>query len=274
MRPLPAATVLVAAPAAPAARPDPHLRPDDLYALKAVADPQLSPDGQWVAYTVTRSTPRKTKAIRDVYMVPVRRRRARAAHLGREARVGPALQPRRAVPRVPGGARRQTHPGLPDGPHAGRGGEAHGLPGAASPTSPGRRTARAWRSSSPTPIRTIPTFGRGGGRGGVAQPIVIRRRQFKRDGEGYLTDVRSHLYVFDVARKTSLQLTSGAYDDSSPAWSPDGQHARLREQPHGGPGLQPEHRRLRRAVHRRRAAAARRVPGRGRRRPCSAPTAR
>ena len=53
-------------------------------------------------------------------------------------------------------------------------------------------------------------------------PIVITRRQFKRDGEGYLRDVREHLYVFDVARKTSLQLTSGAYDDKAPAWSPDG----------------------------------------------------
>jgi hypothetical protein len=36
---------------APARRP---LKLDDLDRLLAVADPQVSPDGQWVAYTVTR----------------------------------------------------------------------------------------------------------------------------------------------------------------------------------------------------------------------------
>src|SRR5207245_266438 len=54
------------------------------------------------------------------------------------------------------------------------------------------------------------------------KPIVIRRLQFKRDGEGYLREVRRHLHVFDVDKKRSFQLTGGAYDDSQPAWSPDG----------------------------------------------------
>ena len=55
------------------------------------------------------------------------------------------------------------------------------------------------------------------------KPIVIRRLQFKRDGEGYLREIRSHLYVFDVTSKTSTQVTSGPYDQSEPVWSPDGQ---------------------------------------------------
>ena len=57
----------------------------------------------------------------------------------------------------------------------------------------------------------------------TAKPIVLRRIQFKRDGEGYLRELRSHVHVFDVAKKTSFQLTSGPFDDSDPAWSPDGQ---------------------------------------------------
>ena len=56
----------------------------------------------------------------------------------------------------------------------------------------------------------------------TAKPIVIRRLQFKRDGEGYLREVRSHIHVFDLAKKTSVQVTSGPFDDSEPAWSPDG----------------------------------------------------
>ena len=55
------------------------------------------------------------------------------------------------------------------------------------------------------------------------KPIVLRRLQFKRDGEGYLREVRKHVHVFDVEKKTSVQVTSGPFDDSEPAWSPDGQ---------------------------------------------------
>src|SRR5207249_1919621 len=53
-------------------------------------------------------------------------------------------------------------------------------------------------------------------------PFVIDRLQFKRDTVGYLDRRRTHLYVFDVASKKTTQVTSGDFDDSEPAWSPDG----------------------------------------------------
>ena len=53
-------------------------------------------------------------------------------------------------------------------------------------------------------------------------PFVIDRLQFKRDTVGYLDRRRTHLYVFDVVSKKSTQVTSGDFDDSEPAWSPDG----------------------------------------------------
>jgi len=43
------------------------------------------------------------------------------------------------------------------------------------------------------------------------------------DEIGYLDHRRTHLFVFDLAAKSLTQLTSGDYDDSEPAWSPDGQ---------------------------------------------------
>jgi len=52
--------------------------------------------------------------------------------------------------------------------------------------------------------------------------IVITRRQFKRDGRGYLDDRRAHLYVQGVDGDEARQITEGNYDDSQPAWSPDG----------------------------------------------------
>jgi dipeptidyl aminopeptidase/acylaminoacyl peptidase len=54
-------------------------------------------------------------------------------------------------------------------------------------------------------------------------PIVIDRYQFKQDVEGYLRNARSHLYVFDLATKKAEAITSGTqFEESSPAWSPDG----------------------------------------------------
>jgi len=54
------------------------------------------------------------------------------------------------------------------------------------------------------------------------EPIVVDRYYFKEDYAGWLTDKRQHLYLFDVAAKTATQLTEGAHDEFLPAWSPDG----------------------------------------------------
>lgn len=53
-------------------------------------------------------------------------------------------------------------------------------------------------------------------------PYVIDRLQFKEDTVGYLDHRREHLYVFNVATKKTTQVTSGDFDDADPAWSPDG----------------------------------------------------
>ena len=53
------------------------------------------------------------------------------------------------------------------------------------------------------------------------KPWVIDRLQFKMDEMGYLDRRRTHLYVFDLAARTLTQITSGDFDDSEPAWSPD-----------------------------------------------------
>jgi dipeptidyl aminopeptidase/acylaminoacyl peptidase len=54
------------------------------------------------------------------------------------------------------------------------------------------------------------------------KPIVIDRYGFKRDRDGYLVHRRSHLYLVNVATGAVDVLTSGDWDDSLPAWSPDG----------------------------------------------------
>ena len=61
------ACVLLAWPAAAATR---ALRVDDVYALRAVEDPRVSPDGAWVAYTVTHFDRAEDEQDTDVYMAP------------------------------------------------------------------------------------------------------------------------------------------------------------------------------------------------------------
>ena len=51
-------------------------------------------------------------------------------------------------------------------------------------------------------------------------PVVIDRLQFKEDGVGYLDRRRVHIYLFNGTGEPR-QLTSGDYDDESPAWRPD-----------------------------------------------------
>ena len=53
-------------------------------------------------------------------------------------------------------------------------------------------------------------------------PWVIDRLRFKADYVGYLNRQRTHLYVHDLESETTIQITSGDYDDYGATWSPDG----------------------------------------------------
>ncbi|MDI3298411.1 MAG: S9 family peptidase [Bacillota bacterium] len=53
-------------------------------------------------------------------------------------------------------------------------------------------------------------------------PVVIDRVQHKFDGEGFLDDVRTHLFLLDVGTREVRRLTSGPCDERQPYFSPDG----------------------------------------------------
>jgi len=59
------------------------------------------------------------------------------------------------------------------------------------------------------------------------KPIVIDRYHFKQDIQGYLSDKRDHLFLFDIATKKLTRLigddkTEDKYDERQAEWSPDG----------------------------------------------------
>jgi dipeptidyl aminopeptidase/acylaminoacyl peptidase len=209
------------APAAPAAGPRP-LRVDDIFALKDVRGPALSPDGQWLAYTLTELDAKEDKARTDVWMAPTAG--------GEPLRLTSAKKPSNA-PRFSPDGRFIAFLSAREGDHAQvylldrRGGDAQRLTDykasvsdlAWSPDS--KRLALVVHDVDPDQPAAEDD---GAKKEDKPKPIVIRRRQFKRDGIGYLRELRDHIHVFDVASKQSVQVTSGPYDDGQPVWSPDG----------------------------------------------------
>jgi dipeptidyl aminopeptidase/acylaminoacyl peptidase/tetratricopeptide (TPR) repeat protein len=221
------ACLLLAAGTAAATRP---LRVDDVYSLRDVDDPRVSPDGAWVAYTVTHFDRKADEQDTDVYMAPFGGGEPVRLTASRKAETRPRWSPDgRHLAFLSCRGSRKTQVWLLDR----RGGEATRLttyPAGVSDLawSPdGKRLALVVRDTDPRQPKPEDEVGEHDCEAGdddeeTDPPIVIRRRQFKRDGSGYLTDLRSHVHVFDLQTRTTRPLTAGAYDDRQPAWSPDG----------------------------------------------------
>jgi dipeptidyl aminopeptidase/acylaminoacyl peptidase len=199
------------------------LRVEDIFALKTVADPRLSPDAKWVAYTVASLDLKEDASDTDVWMVPFAGGEAVRLTSSKKPETGPRFSPDGrylAFLSAREGKKPQVY--LLDR----RGGEAVKLT-----DFKGGVSALAWSPdggklalvvADADPDESDSQDGADNEKK-TPKPIVLKRLQFKRDGEGYLRDLRRHIHVFDVRAKTSVQVTTGSYDHTDPVWSPDGQ---------------------------------------------------
>ena len=216
--------VALALPLASLAQTTPRpLNLRDLAQLRDVADPNLSPDGAWVAYTVTRVDTATDKRDADVWMA--RTDGSQNLHIT----TNPASETK---PRFsPDGKYLSfvSSRGEDDGGNAQlwllnrAGGEAEKttkLKGSVSDyvwSPDGQRIALIIKDADPDSLTAAQKVKKK-----TAPPIVIDRFQFKKDVDGYLNQQRQHLYVFEVATRRLVNLTPGQYDENLPAWSPDG----------------------------------------------------
>ncbi len=200
---------------------------DDYFQIREVSQPEISPDGQWVAYAVRTRMLKEDKNEQRLWMV--------STHGGDP------------IPLTAEGVS-SSHPRWsPDGKYLAflsarnngktqvwllsrLGGEAAHLTDIPqgvddfewSPDS--TRLVLILRDPKPEDLEAAKDKDKDkpAAKPKTPPPFVIDRLQFKRDTVGYLDRRRTHLYVFDVASKKSAQITSGDFDDSEPAWSPDG----------------------------------------------------
>jgi len=207
---------------------------DDHFQIREVEGPKLSPDAQWVAYTVKTPSLKEDNSEQRIWMVPF---------AGGEA-----------VPLTAEGVSSGNPRWSPDGKYLaflsarqeGKtqvwllnriGGEAQRLT-----ETPQDVDTFEWSPDSkrlclilrdPTTEELEAAKKKDDDKEGedkpaqkkknkTQKPWVIDRLQFKVDEVGYLDRRRTHLYIFDLATKKLTQITSGDYDDSDPAWSPDG----------------------------------------------------
>jgi dipeptidyl aminopeptidase/acylaminoacyl peptidase len=207
-----------------------NLEVADYFRIKDVEGAQFSPEGKWVAYTVTTHDLKADKNKSRIWMVPT---------AGGEAIPLTSDSVSSSHPRwSPDGKYLAFLSARGDGEEDGaskaqvwilhrEGGEAEQLTDTLQDVShfewspsgdslvlvlqdPTADELEAAKSGDATKAKPMP------------RPWVIDRLHFKEDEIGYLDRRRTHLYIFNLANHKLTQVTSGDYDDTEPAWSPDG----------------------------------------------------
>lgn len=210
----------------PARRP---IAIDDMYRMQQLGNPQTSPDGKWIAYTVASIDRDADKRRTAIWMVNWEGTQNVRLTNGPESASSPRWSPDGKylsfLSSRSGEEKRQVW--VLDR----RGGDAQPLTNVKEEIggytwSPDGKKLLLEVSSSDEEEAGGTAGGKSAGTGKdkAPKPIVIDRYQFKRDVEGYLTAAStSQLSLFDLESKKLEPLTTDKkFDDGDPSWSPDG----------------------------------------------------
>jgi dipeptidyl aminopeptidase/acylaminoacyl peptidase len=193
------------------------ISPADNALLKAVVDPQISPDGERVAYVVRGVDSEKNERQTSIWVAPLDGKSpARRFTFGTKDH-SPRWSPDgRFLAFVSDrGDKNQVMLAPLDG------GESRTLTSA-----PHGVNELAW-SPDGSRVAYLERVGEWkDGKELVAvekvAPRVIKHLRYRLDTVGYFDDRRTHIFVADIESGESKQITSGDYYDQQIAWSPDG----------------------------------------------------
>jgi dipeptidyl aminopeptidase/acylaminoacyl peptidase len=196
--------------------------PQDITRIRFVSDPQISPDGQRVAFVITTLSEEKDQYLSNIWIIDT---------AGGEPR------------RFTTGPKRDTKPRWSaDGTHLAFLSEREAHPKAQLYVMPAA-------GGEPTRLTNLPNgvmhyaWSPDGTRlafiarvGGWQEPTheeerqkskpvrVITTLKYKANGEGFIYDRRPHLFVVSADGGEPRQLTEGDFADADPTWSPDSMH--------------------------------------------------
>jgi dipeptidyl aminopeptidase/acylaminoacyl peptidase len=196
---------------------------EDLLRLKFVADPQMSPDGKRVIFTVKTVDAEKNRYLSHLWMVEVTTGAARQFTYDEVQDVLPRWSPEgKQIAFLRTKDKRTQIWVIPSD-----GGEARqliqlaeGSIGAPEWSPGGKRIAFTHRPTHPD--WTQEARQKRAEKGHSDPPRIITRLRYRREGEGFL-DLHQHIWVCNVATGEAQQITDGDYDDDGPVWSPDSQ---------------------------------------------------
>jgi dipeptidyl aminopeptidase/acylaminoacyl peptidase len=198
---------------------------DDIDRLREVSSPQVSADGNWVAYTVSTVDRDADKRITNLWMTSWDGAQQIQLTHDTESASSPRWSPDGKYLSFV-----SSRPGKAKGPQVWvldrRGGEASQL----THFKDFNLSAYEWSPDGQTLLLTLKPKEdaeseepKPGAPPKPPKPVVIDRYHFKQDQEGYLSGTkRNHLYLFDMKTEKLEQLTAGDHDDAEATWSPDG----------------------------------------------------
>jgi dipeptidyl aminopeptidase/acylaminoacyl peptidase len=198
----------------------------DMYRLRTVGNLQIAPDGEWVLYTVSQLDSVRDRNESDLYIARWDGSRALRLTYSPEGEGSPRFSPDgkyisyTSSRGVPSGRGSQVFLLDRNGGEPWKLTDVNGGVGGYEWSPDGKRLVLTVQDPDPDANRPPAADS---ARSLPASPVVIDRYQFKQDGQGYLRDRRTHLYLFDVESKKIDQLTTGRYNENNPSWSPDGQ---------------------------------------------------
>ncbi len=192
------------------------LIPTDVYKIKTIADPQVSPDGKWVAYVLSAVDTGKDKRNSDIWMISWDGKENLQMTNTEDGESSPRWSPDGKYLSFLASRNADKHSQiwLMDR----RGGEAKKLTdikgnvGEYAWSPDGKKIAMSILDQDFTDTSKTKT----------RLPYVMDRYHFKQDRDGWIENRFNHLYVFDMETKKMDTLTKGNFNETAPQWSPNG----------------------------------------------------
>ena len=197
-----------------------YIQPKDSYKLRTIGSPRISPEGDWILYTLRTVDTTKDKYKSQLFMIDAQGKGEPLALTHQTESTG-------------------AYQWSPDGKYISylskpgteikgggaqiylmdrRGGEPFQLTRIAAEIE-----AYQWRPDGKQLLLTIKEANTADTAATkIRKPFEIDRYHFKDDVNGYLDNRKTHLYLFDLSTKKLDTLTRGNKNEGSAQWAPDG----------------------------------------------------